>query len=188
MITGIKIDLKMFGMNVSEFAVIPEFKRRSIMFFTIVFTIQLFQSLSLILVSFKFPHFYYVGFTLVPILFFSANILYFNFMRYRFLIRAIIICFTSIIALTVSVFFLFYYFKEEIIIWNYGIPFSGSTSDAFAQLNELILSEKAYLFFSVAILLFFQIIYLIPFLIFDNKFIESINLLKTINEELRGKK
>lgn len=188
MITGIKIFLKMFGMNDSEFAVIPEFNRRYRMFLTIVFIIQFFQALTLIVVSLKFPYLTYVGFSLVPILFFSASILYFNFMRFRFLIRATIICFTSLIALSVSVFFLFYYFYEEIIIWNYGIPFSGSTSDTFAQLNELILSEKAYLFFSVAILLFFQIIYLIPFLIFDKKFIESINLLKTINEELRGKK
>ena len=188
MATGIKYDLKMFGVTESEFAVIPEFKRRYRMFLTTVFIIQLFQSLSLILVSLKFPYLNYVGFTLVPILFFSIKSLYCKFMCYRILIRALIICSTSLIALTISVFFLFYYFNEEIIIRNSGRAFSGSTTDAFAQLNELIFSEKAYQIFGIAILLFFQIIYLIPFLIFDKTIIHSINLLKTINEELRGKK
>jgi hypothetical protein len=170
-----------------ELSFIPEFRRKFRMFTSLVFTIQLFQTVSMIAACRQFNNSIYFSIALIMILSVTARTFYFLYINHRVPFRILTIAMISIIAIVNGVFFLFYYFKDELIIFNLGRASNGSFWEDFGQLKQLILSERMYQTFSVIILVFFQVICLIPFLILDNESIRILNQLKHINGTIRSK-
>jgi hypothetical protein len=187
LIIGFNYALRLLGVSEIEMSLIPRIKKNIQMFLGIVFTVQFFQNLSLILAVEVNYHFFSFGFILIPSLFISTRILYFYSIIKNKLNALLIILSISLTAFFNGFFFLFYYFKDEIDILNFGRPIDGNLIDSIRQMNHLIFSEDSYQFHSIAILLFFQVIYLVPLLIISQSSLNTINQLKDINENLRGK-
>jgi hypothetical protein len=178
--------LKLLGTFENEMVLIPGFKKLFGMFIRTVFIVQLIQCSSLALVSIHQNFFLIFGFILIPTLFFLTRTFYFLSLGSSLTEKIVISIFLFLIAFINGIAFMFFYFKEEFNILNFGKQLN--IGNAFELLSTLIFSESAYIIFSLIIILFFQIMYIIPILIFDKQTVNSINKLKEINGELRRKR
>lgn len=185
---GFNHTLKIWCISENEINLIPDLKRELSLFLKMISIILLIQLSSFILVFSHLNLLWTFGLSVIPTISFLTYFLFlllFNGNKMSHLFIAFLVLSISLLN---GAIFLLYYFKEEIELLNAGSKPKEDLFLGFTQLNQLLNSEFYFMIFGIIILLFFVIMYSVPFFIINTKSLKLLMQLKNINEQLRKKR
>ncbi len=180
--------LKIWYISENEVNLIPDLKRQLSFFLKMISIILLIQLSSFILVFSHLNLFWTTGLSIIPTVLFLTYLFFLLLFNGNKMSRLFIAFLVFIISLLNGVLFLLYYFKDEFELLNAGSRPKEDLYTSFKQLHQLLNSEFYFMLFGAIILLFFVIMYSVPFFILNNKSLKLLIQLKNINEQLRKKR